>query len=49
MNYLKRLFKPNTRVLILKIPMDVSTRKEKDNIILATMETLDQSINIKNL
>jgi hypothetical protein len=41
-------YKIKNRVLTLEVPMDVSTRSEKDNIILSTITTLEQSINIKN-
>jgi hypothetical protein len=51
MNFFRELFKNykiKNRVLTLEVPMDVSTRSEKDNIILSTITTLEQSINIKN-
>jgi len=50
MNYFKSLYRKfkieNKRVLQLEVPMDCTTRREKDDIILATIETLEQSINI---
>ena len=51
MNLFRELFKNykiKNRVLTLEVPMDVSTRSEKDDIILSTITTLEQSINIKN-
>jgi hypothetical protein len=49
-NYIENLFdfQIRRRVLWFEVPMDCSSREAKDEIILATMETLERTININN-
>ncbi len=49
-DYIKNLFdyQIGRRVLWFQVPMDCTTRKAKDEIILSTIETLERSININN-
>ena len=49
-DYIKNLFdyQVGRRVMWFEVPMDCRTREAKDEIILATMETLERTININN-
>ncbi len=48
MKFFRKLFniKVKRRVMWLEVPMDCTTRYEKDNVILSTLETLEQTIKI---
>lgn len=41
-------YQAGRRVMWFEVPMDCTTRKAKDEIILSTMETLERTININN-
>lgn len=47
LNKYKKLYNKKS-VMWLEVPMSCNTRKAKDNIIMATIETLEHKINILN-